>query len=85
MGLLAGLFTANEKCPLPPQETALGAMLCHITKEAQTETFQPMNINFGLFPEVPVPEGKKALKGQDRKKAYTTRAKESLKTWMENL
>lgn len=83
IGLLAGLFTANPNCPLPPQETALGAMLAHITKEAEETSFQPMNINFGLFPEVPVPEGKKTIKGQDRKLAYTERAKKALKEWME--
>ncbi|MBQ3035020.1 MAG: methylenetetrahydrofolate--tRNA-(uracil(54)-C(5))-methyltransferase (FADH(2)-oxidizing) TrmFO [Alphaproteobacteria bacterium] len=85
MGLLAGLFTANENCLLPPKETALGAMLCHITKEAEESTFQPMNINFGLFPEIETPQGKKKLKGQDRKKAYTERAKKALKEWMETL
>lgn len=82
MGLLAGLFTANPNCPIPPQETALGAMLAHITKEAETETFGPMNINFGLFPEIPVPEGKKSIKGQERKLAYTERAKKALQNWM---
>ena len=85
MGLLAGLFTATPDCPLPPQETALGAMLRHITTEAEEATFQPMNINFGLFPEVPVPEGKKAIKGQERKLAYTERAKKALKEWMNRL
>lgn len=85
MGLLAGLFTANPNCPLPPKETALGAMLAHITKEAESENFGPMNINFGLFPEVPVPEGKKAIKGQERKLAYTSRAKEALTNWMNAL
>ena len=85
MGLLAGLFTANENCLLPPKETALGAMLCHITKEAEESTFQPMNINFGLFPEIETPQGEKKLKGHDRKKAYTERAKKALKEWMETL
>ncbi len=82
MGLLAGLFTANEQIPLPPKETALGAMLRHITVEAEAETFQPMNINFGLFPEVPLQDGKKKLKGQDRKLFYTTRAKKAFDNWL---
>ncbi len=84
VGLLAGLFTAHPDIPLPPRETALGAMLAHITVEAEETTFQPMNINFGLFP--PLPEGtekKKRVKGADRKKLYTERAKESLKEWLE--
>ncbi|MBF0560973.1 MAG: methylenetetrahydrofolate--tRNA-(uracil(54)-C(5))-methyltransferase (FADH(2)-oxidizing) TrmFO [Alphaproteobacteria bacterium] len=55
VGLLAGRFTAAERLgrqPLaPPVTTALGAMLAHITGGAAAETFQPMNINFGLFPE----------------------------------
>ena len=85
MGLLAGLLTSDNQLPLPPQETALGAMLCHITKEAEKSTFQPMNINFGLFPEVEIPEGKKKLKGHDRKKAYTERAKKAFDAWYHNI
>ncbi len=85
MGLLAGLLTADETMPLPPQETAIGAMLKHITKEAEAETFQPMNINFGLFPEIEVPEGKKKIKGQERKLAYTERAKKAFNAWCDSL
>ena len=55
IGLLAGLFTAaqiqNKKLSPPPMTTALGALLAHITKNANMDTFQPMNINFGLMPE----------------------------------
>lgn len=82
IGLLAGLFTYNKDLPLPPKETALGAMLAHITIEAEETSFQPMNINFGLFPDLPVPEGKKKIKGQDRKMAYSKRAKEALDEWL---
>ncbi len=85
IGLLAGLFIAQPNLPLPPKETALGAMLAHITTEAEETLFQPMNINFGLFPELPIPEGKKKIKGQDRKKAYTERAKDSLEHWLKLL
>ena len=84
MGLLAGLFTADKNIALPPHETALGAMLRHITVEAEAETFQPMNINFGLFPEVPLLDGKKKLKGQDRKLFYTTRAKNAFTEWIKS-
>ncbi len=73
IGLLAGRFAAaesrGEASILPPDTTALGALLGHITGGANAETYQPMNVNFGLFPAV---ESK--AKGRERKKAYTTRA-----------
>lgn len=83
IGLLAGLFTAFPNLPLPPRETALGSMLAHITVEANADTFQPMNINFGLFPELTLLNEKgKKIKGVDRKKAYTERAKTALNSWL---
>lgn len=89
MGLLAGRLAAAERLgkelPLPPETTALGALLGHITIGAESDTFQPMNVNFGLFPPPPVPEGKKKIKGKDRKKAYTSRALEDLQSWKENI
>ncbi len=78
IGLLAGLFTALPNLPLPPLETALGALLNHITN-GNIDTFQPMNVNFGLFPPIPF-EGKK-VKGRDRKLLYTNRAREQLAVW----
>lgn len=80
IGLVAGLMTAAELAgrawqPLPPT-TALGALLSHITGDAEAETFQPMNVNFGLFP--PLHDvGKKV-----RKEAYTARAKADLARWI---
>ena len=56
---------------------ALGALLSHITGEAEAETYQPMNVNFGLFPPIPV-KTKKA----DRKQMYTGRAREAMQGWM---
>ncbi len=82
VGLLAGLFTALPDMPLPPRETALGAMLAHITREATDELFQPMNINFGLFPTIEAFNGKRKIKGADRKRLYTQRAKETLEQWI---
>lgn len=83
IGLLAGLMTAMPGLPLPPAETALGAMLRHITVEAQAETFQPMNINFGLFPEVNAVDARgKKIKGTDRKRLYTARAEPALDGWL---
>jgi methylenetetrahydrofolate--tRNA-(uracil-5-)-methyltransferase len=81
IGLLAGRFAAaeilGETLTPPPVETALGALLHHITGAAVAETYQPMNINFGLFPPV-VGRTKKA----DRKKLYTDRARAALAGWL---
>jgi methylenetetrahydrofolate--tRNA-(uracil-5-)-methyltransferase len=81
VGLLAGRFAAAELAGRtlapPPPETALGALLGHITGGAAAETYQPMNVNFGLFPPV-VGKAKKA----DRKKLYTERAGAALAAWL---
>ncbi len=79
MGLLAGLLTACPDVALPPATTALGAMLRHVT-QGNPDTYQPMNINFGLFPE-PENPGPKKVKGTDRKKLYTSRALKDLEQW----
>ena len=93
MGLLAGRFAAAERLgrtpATPPRTTALGALLAHITGDANAETFQPMNVNFGLFPEVEIgldadgkrPRGK--AKGPARKRAYTSRALRDLAGWLD--
>jgi len=81
VGILAARFAAaelrGEKISSPPVETALGALLAHITGGADAETFQPMNVNFGLMPPLP---GR--LRKADRKKAYTDRAREMLTKWL---
>jgi len=81
IGLLAGRFAAAElrgdTMASPPVETALGALLNHITGAAEAETYQPMNVNFGLFPPI-VGRTKKA----DRKKMYTDRARTALAEWI---
>ncbi len=86
IGLLAGRMAAAERLGLdaapPPDTTALGALLNHITVGAEAETFQPMNVNFGLFPPPEPPPGKKKIKGRDRKLAMTERAKADLEAWL---
>ena len=81
IGLLAGRFAAAELAggamTPPPVETALGALLHHITGAAEAETYQPMNVNFGLFPPI-TGRSKKA----DRKLMYTARAREALAGWL---
>ncbi len=82
IGLLAARYAAAEMrgatLAPPPLETALGALANHITGGAEAETYQPMNINFGLMPPLEGPKSKKA----DRKKLYTGRAREALAEWV---
>jgi methylenetetrahydrofolate--tRNA-(uracil-5-)-methyltransferase len=91
MGLLAGRFAAAERrgepIPVPPPTTALGALLAHVTgghlsdEDSGPRSYQPMNINFGLFPPV---HG--TFRGRDkaraRKLATTARAKADLEAWL---
>ncbi|MEZ5994553.1 MAG: methylenetetrahydrofolate--tRNA-(uracil(54)-C(5))-methyltransferase (FADH(2)-oxidizing) TrmFO [Hyphomonadaceae bacterium] len=97
MGMLAGRFAAAERLGRtfepPPATTALGALLAHVTGGHITHgkaSFQPMNVNFGLFPPIEAPthgpDGKK-LKGEDRarakKLALAERALGDLAGWLE--
>ncbi|RYG78105.1 MAG: methylenetetrahydrofolate--tRNA-(uracil(54)-C(5))-methyltransferase (FADH(2)-oxidizing) TrmFO, partial [Alphaproteobacteria bacterium] len=81
IGMLAGRFAVaelrGETLAPPPRATALGALLAHITGEAEVETYQPMNVNFGLFPPIPG-KSKKA----DRKLLYTARARDAFAEWL---
>ena len=80
VGLIAGLMTADELAgndwSPPPRTTALGALLSHITGDAVAETYQPMNVNFGLFPP---PDA--SVRKKQRKQAYTDRAKADFGVW----
>ncbi len=85
MGLLAGRMAAAEILgqPLspPPQDSAMGALIHHITGGAEAKTFQPMNVNLGLFR--PVDGLKGGRRGRkDRYKAYTDRAKAAWTDWL---
>lgn len=98
IGLLCGRFAAAERSgalpALPPETTALGALISHITgghihaSEGKKRSFQPMNVNFGLFPEVAAPktvDGKR-IRGKERsrarRRAYTRRALSDLADWL---
>ncbi len=85
MGLLAGRLAAAEmsgrSLPEVPVTTAMGALVSHITGGADAKTFQPMNVNFGLFPPLDgVRGGRRGRK--DRYKGYTDRAKEDWSGWL---
>lgn len=84
MGLLAGRMAAaqalgRDLAP-PPGTTAMGALVHHITGGAEAKTFQPMNVNFGLFPPVEARGGRRGRK--DRYPAYTERAKQDFSAWL---
>jgi methylenetetrahydrofolate--tRNA-(uracil-5-)-methyltransferase len=82
-GFLAGISAAClTRCatpPLPPPETALGALIGHITN-ADARHFQPMNVNYGLFPELP---GR--VKKKEKRQMLAERALAALEEWRENL
>jgi len=98
IGLIAGHFAASErlhrKLAPPPPTTALGALLDHITGghlsadgEGNARSFQPMNVNFGLFPEIVAPtaprgKGPRSSKGFERKRALAARALADLEIWL---
>ena len=84
MGLLAGRLAAGEilgrPVHAPPPETAMGALVHHITGGAEAKTFQPMNVNFGLFPPIDARGGRRGRK--DRYLGYTERAKAAFLGWL---
>jgi methylenetetrahydrofolate--tRNA-(uracil-5-)-methyltransferase len=87
MGILAGRLAAFQRLgrtlPAPPQDTAMGALIHHITGGADAATFQPMNVNFGLFPPLAedIRQGRKGKR--ERARAYTDRAKAEFGRWLD--
>jgi len=83
VGLLTGMMAAAELAGQswapPPRTSAMGALLAHITGDAEAADYQPMNVNFGLFP--PLAEVQK----KQRKEAYTGRAKADFGEWLAQL
>ncbi|MBI5165046.1 MAG: methylenetetrahydrofolate--tRNA-(uracil(54)-C(5))-methyltransferase (FADH(2)-oxidizing) TrmFO [Magnetospirillum sp.] len=89
IGLLAGRFAAAERLgrtPVaPPLTTAMGALLGHVTGLGNPETYQPMNVNFGLFPPPPERDANgKRVKGRERKRLYAERARVDLGSWLDS-
>ncbi|MXP46595.1 methylenetetrahydrofolate--tRNA-(uracil(54)-C(5))-methyltransferase (FADH(2)-oxidizing) TrmFO [Altererythrobacter luteolus] len=78
-GLMAAADLADRPWEAPPATSAMGALLSHITGDAEAETYQPMNVNFGLFP--PLHDVKK----KQRKEAYTNRAKDDFGKWLSRM
>ena len=90
IGFLAGIIAAYDlkknKLKLPPENTAHGALLRHITMNANPDTFQPMNINFGLMPDINLDlKNKKHIKGREKKKIQANTAINSFKDWIKKV
>ncbi len=87
MGILAGRLAVAEAkghvSTSPPNTTAMGALISHITGGAEAKTFQPMNVNFGLFPPVANVKGGRRNR-KDRYLAYTERAKADWTNWLKD-
>lgn len=93
IGFLCGYFAATqlngEEPLLPSRNTAFGSMLNHLIDDTAIENFQPMNINFGIFPTIQgetTANGKfRKIKGMDRKKAYSERALREIDEWVKKI
>ncbi|PZQ44842.1 MAG: FADH(2)-oxidizing methylenetetrahydrofolate--tRNA-(uracil(54)-C(5))-methyltransferase TrmFO [Micavibrio aeruginosavorus] len=87
VGIMAGRFAACERLGIeistPPLTTAMGALLNHITGGGNAETFQPMNVNFGLFPDIHDPVGVKGKeRGREKKRLMALRALDAIDGWL---
>ena len=83
-GLLAGLYCSaeikNKHIPNPPTTTALGAILNYITDKEKKSSFQPMNINFGLFYTE-----NNYLDKSEKRKDISTKALENISIWLKKI
>ena len=71
---------------MPPENTAHGSLLKHITMNANPDTFQPMNVNFGLMPDINLDSKKKKhVKGREKKKIQSNTAISSFKEWIKEV
>lgn len=87
VGIMAGRFAASERLGRsmtpPPATTAMGSILGHITGGGNADTFQPMNVNFGLFPYIADPVGVRGKdKSREKKKLMALRALEHIDKWL---
>jgi len=80
-GIFAGRYLAGQEIERPPATTALGALISHLVG-SDAENFQPMNVNYGLFPPL---EGKKLRKRADRRLALAERALGDLEVWWKTI
>ena len=89
VGYFASQLVQNKNPILPPRETAFGCQLAHLIDDTDIDNYQPMNINFGLFPELPkqiTSNGKlRHLKGSEKKKALSQRALSMLQGWLDEI
>ena len=93
VGFLAGYFAAAElqgkDIVLPPETTAFGSMLKHLQDDTNIDDYQPMNINFGLFPDLPKQQNAKGkfikAKGAEKKSLYCRRALDDVKDWLQKI
>ena len=85
-GRMAAYEILCKEWKSPPEDTAHGALLTHLTSGAVSDSFQPMNVNFGLFPPLINARGNpKRLKGRDRKAAFASRSLISMEKFLETL
>ena len=82
-GKMAAYEIINKRWITPPEDTAHGALLSHLISGAIGESFQPMNINFGLFPPLTIKNNKR-LKGGERKVAYASRSLSSMEKFIKS-
>ena len=84
-GKMAAYEIINKQWITPPEDTAHGALLSHLISGAIGESFQPMNINFGLFPPLTVKnKNYKRIKGKERRVAYATRSLASMEKFIKS-